>query len=158
MFLHISTRFGGHRWYPYIRTVGLCVKTAIFLWWKCLCVPDYTYIKSMFLKFIQMNLYNISPMQCSKLRAVPWSEIDTAPFKRDVAAWKRLGCPQHMQQTWWQIVATPFTGFRVLEKKLYIVNCYTCSMRERLSLSAFWGTEDIGVHIVHISRVIITYT
>ena len=25
--------------------------------------------------------------------------------------------------------------------------------RERLSLSAFWGTEDIGVHIVHISRV-----
>ena len=30
--------------------------------------------------------------------------------------------------------------------------------RERLSLSAFWGTEDIGVHIVHISRVIITYT
>ena len=30
--------------------------------------------------------------------------------------------------------------------------------RERLSLSAFWGTEDIGVHTVNISRVIITYT
>ena len=30
--------------------------------------------------------------------------------------------------------------------------------RERLSLSAFLGTEDIAVHIVHISRVIITYT
>ena len=30
--------------------------------------------------------------------------------------------------------------------------------RERLSLSAFLGTEDIGVRIVHISRVIITYT
>ena len=30
--------------------------------------------------------------------------------------------------------------------------------RERLSLSAFWGTADIGVHIVHISHVIITYT
>ena len=30
--------------------------------------------------------------------------------------------------------------------------------RKRLSLSAFLGTEDIGVHIVHISRVIITYT
>ena len=30
--------------------------------------------------------------------------------------------------------------------------------RERLSLSAFLGTEDIGVHIVHISHVIITYT
>ena len=31
--------------------------------------------------------------------------------------------------------------------------------RERnISLSAFLGTEDIGVHIVHISHVIITYT
>ena len=30
--------------------------------------------------------------------------------------------------------------------------------RERLSLSAFLRTEDIGVHIVHISRLIITYT
>ena len=29
---------------------------------------------------------------------------------------------------------------------------------ERLSLSAFLGTEDIGVHVVHISRVVITYT
>ena len=30
--------------------------------------------------------------------------------------------------------------------------------REILSLSAFLGTEDIGVHIVYLSRVIITYT
>ena len=30
--------------------------------------------------------------------------------------------------------------------------------RERLSLSAFLRTEDIRVHIVHISRLIITYT
>ena len=30
--------------------------------------------------------------------------------------------------------------------------------RERFSLSAFLRTEDIGVHIVHISRLIITYT
>ena len=30
--------------------------------------------------------------------------------------------------------------------------------RERLSLSAFLRTEDIGVHIVHISHLIITYT
>ena len=35
----------------------------------------------------------------------------------------------------------------------------TCEReRERLSLSAFLRTEDIGVHIVHISRLIITYT
>ena len=30
--------------------------------------------------------------------------------------------------------------------------------REILSLSAYLRTEDIGVHIVHISRVITTYT
>ena len=30
--------------------------------------------------------------------------------------------------------------------------------RERLSLLTFLGTEDTGVHIVHISHVIITYT
>ena len=30
--------------------------------------------------------------------------------KRDVAAWKRLGCPQGNQRTWWRIVATPYTG------------------------------------------------
>ena len=30
--------------------------------------------------------------------------------------------------------------------------------RDRLSLSAFLGTKDIGVHIVHISLEIITYT
>ena len=31
-------------------------------------------------------------------------------IKRDVAVWKRLGCPQRKQQTWWQIVAAPYTG------------------------------------------------
>ena len=38
---------------------------------------------------------------------------------------------------------------------------FTATERERegggLSLSAFLGTEDIGVHIVHISRAIVTY-
>ena len=36
--------------------------------------------------------------------------------------------------------------------------CHQARERERLSLSAFLRTEDIGVHIVHISRLIITYT
>ena len=31
-------------------------------------------------------------------------------IKRDVAVWKRLGCPQGKQRTWWQIVATPYSG------------------------------------------------
>ena len=31
-------------------------------------------------------------------------------------------------------------------------------MSEWLSLTAFWGTADIGVHVVHTRRIIITYT
>ena len=42
-------------------------------------------------------------------------------FKRDVAAWKRVGCPQRMQRTWWQIVETPYTGFRLLLMRVIIL-------------------------------------
>ena len=38
------------------------------------------------------------------------------------------------------------------------IETFTSRKRERLSLSAFLGTEDTEVHIVHISRIIITYT
>ena len=31
-------------------------------------------------------------------------------IKSDVAVWKRLGCPQRKQRTWWQTVATPYMG------------------------------------------------
>ena len=39
-----------------------------------------------------------------------------------------------------------------------LIFSYDTWKRERLSLSVFVGTEDIGVHVVHISRVIIAYT
>ena len=61
-----------------IRTVGFCVKTVIILQWKCLCVPDCIYT-SMFINFIQMSLYNVSPMQ-----------VILYEFKRVVVVWKRL--------------------------------------------------------------------
>ena len=38
-------------------------------------------------------------------------------IKRDVTACKGLGCPQRMQRTRWQIVAKPYTGFRVLSQE-----------------------------------------
>ena len=80
IFLHIAARVWG---VPVIvtdiRTVGLCVKTAIILKWKFLCIPDCTYIESMLINFIQMSLRNISLMQAILYQ-----------FKRDVAAWKRL--------------------------------------------------------------------
>ena len=67
-------------------------------------------------------------------------------FKRDVAAWKRLGCPQHMQQSWWQIVATPSMGFRLLlsinfrahMKAIYLL---LCSVPPNLGLT---GHQRLG--------------
>ena len=38
---------------------------------------------------------------------------------KNAAVWKRLGCSQHMQRTWWQMLATPYTGFRVLLHFVY---------------------------------------
>ena len=51
-------------------------------------------------------------------------------------------------------------SFYRLTSLLFHVNrlSHSWDERERLSLSAFLRTEDIGVHIVHISCVIITYT
>ena len=43
--------------------------------------------------------------------------------------------------------------------KVYEKIMFNCSTeRERLSLSAFLETEDIGIHIVHMPLLIITYT
>ena len=86
-----------------IRTVRFCVKTATILQWKFICVPDCTYIKGILINFTQMSLCNTFAMQAILYQ-----------FKRDVVAWKRLGCPQCMLRTWWQIVAMFYTGFRLL--------------------------------------------
>ena len=58
--------------------------------------------KSMLMNLTQIRLCNIFATQAILYQ-----------FKRDVAAWKRLGCPQ---RTWWQIVAMTYTGFRLLWK------------------------------------------
>ena len=83
----------------HIRTEGFYVKTAIIQQLKRLCVPDCTYTESMFINVIHISLYDISLMQNIVYQ-----------IKRDVAVWKGLGCPQRKQRTWWQIVATPYTG------------------------------------------------
>ena len=100
---HVSTYF---RWSlgasvisTYIRTEGFYVKTAIIHQLTGLCVPDCAYTESMFIYFIHISLYDISLMQNILYQ-----------IKRDMAVWKRLGCPQRKQRTWWQIVATPYTG------------------------------------------------
>ena len=48
---------------------------------------------------IQINLFDTSPIQTISHH-----------FKRDMPAWKGLGCPQYMQRPWWQINVTLHTG------------------------------------------------
>ena len=116
MILHISARVWERRWSTNTRTVGFCVQNKIIIQWKCLYVPYCTYMESMLIKFTQMCLYNRFAMQAILNQ-----------FKRHVAAWKRLGCPQRMQRTWWQIVATSYTGFRWLTgtSALVLPRCLT---------------------------------
>ena len=78
---------------------GFYVKTAIIHQLKCLCVPDCAYTESMFINFTHISLYDIS-----LTRNILYQ------IKKDVTVWKRLGCPQRKQRTWWQIVETPYTG------------------------------------------------
>ena len=83
----------------------------MMLQWKRLCVSDCTYMKSMLINFIQMSLCKISPMQ-----------VILYQFKKDAAAWKRLGCPQRIKRTWWQIVATLFMRFKVFQHIITILS------------------------------------
>ena len=100
---HVSAHFrqslGASVISTHIRTEGLYVKTTIIYQLKRLCVPDCAYTENMYINSIHISLYDISLTQ---------NILDQ--IKRNVAVWKRLGCPQRNQRTWWQIVATPYTG------------------------------------------------
>ena len=87
-----------------IRTVGLCVKTAILHQWKLMPVCPRLHIQNILINVIIQMSRNISSM-----KAILYQ------FKREVAAWKRLWFPQRMQRIWWQIMAMPYMGFRVLK-------------------------------------------
>ena len=100
---HVSAHFryslGASVISTHIRTEGLYVKTIITYQLKRLCIPDFAYMENMLINFIHVSLYDISLTQNILYQ-----------IKRDVAVWKRLGCPQRNQRTWWQIMATPYTG------------------------------------------------
>ena len=53
---------------------------------------------------------------------------------------------------------TDNTDEGIFQYVFFTCGAFLLKERERLNLSAFLRTEDIGVHIVHISCVIITYT
>ena len=46
-----------------IQTVRFCVKAAMIIQWRYKCVPDSTYIESMFVNLIKMSPYNEFPIQ-----------------------------------------------------------------------------------------------
>ena len=100
---HVSAHFpqslGASVISTHIRTEGLYVKTTITYQLKWLCVPDCAYTENIFINSIHVSLYDISLMQNISYQ-----------IKRDMAVWKILRCPQRNQWTWWQIVATPYTG------------------------------------------------
>ena len=73
-----------------IRTEGLYVKTTIIYQLKRLCIPDCAYTENMFINSVHISLYDISLTQNILYQIKP-----------DVAVWKRLGCPQRNQRTWW---------------------------------------------------------
>ena len=62
-FYIIPLEFGGNGDIHTYKIIGAYVKTAIIHHLKCLCVPDCTYMESMFINFIHMSMYTISPMQ-----------------------------------------------------------------------------------------------
>ena len=61
----------------------------------------------MFTNSIHISLYDIS-----------LTKNILYQIKRDVAVRKILGCPQRNQRTWWQIVATPYTGAASIMRSL----------------------------------------
>ena len=96
-YFHLS--FGASVISTHVRTEGLYVKTTIIYQLKRLCVPDCAYMENMFINSIRISLYDISLAQNISYQ-----------IKRDVAVWKGIGCPPRNQRTWWQIVATAYTG------------------------------------------------
>ena len=87
----------------HIRTEGFYVKTAIIHQLKRLCAPDCACTESKFIHFIHISLYDISVMQNILYQ-----------IKRDVTVWKRLGCLQRKQRTWWQIKGNIIYGVIVI--------------------------------------------
>ena len=113
----------------------------------------------MFINSIHIHLYDISLTQSILYQ-----------IKRDVAVWKRLGCPQCNQRTWWQIAATPYTGLAWLyhnrwfqkwnrNERYYTVNIMTTDVRQRKYgrknfLDALWyqcicTVKSNNVYMIH---------
>ena len=86
-----------------IKAVRFYVQTTINLQRKCLRTPDCNYMENMLRDFNWLNVKATSLLQGILYQ-----------FQWDKALWMSPKCPQHMQQIWWQTVATQHTWLRVL--------------------------------------------
>ena len=71
---------------------------------KCLGTPNCKYMENMLVDFIWLNV-----------QAKYLEQTILYHFKWDMALWKWPKCPQCMQRTWWQTVATQHTGLTWLK-------------------------------------------
>ena len=85
--------------YINMKTVRSYIQTAINLQRKCLGTPDCKNMENMLIDFIWLNGQGKYLIQTILYH-----------FKWDMALWKWSKCPQYMQRTWWQTVATQHTG------------------------------------------------
>ena len=87
--------------YINMKTGRLYIQTAINLQRKCLGNPDCKNMENMLIYFIFIWL---------NVQAKHLIQTILYHFKWDMALWTWLKCPQYMQRTWWQTVATQHTG------------------------------------------------
>ena len=81
-----------------MKTVRLYFQTAINFQRKCLGTPDCKNVENVLIDFIWLNV-----------QAKYLIQTILYHFKSDMALWKWPKCPQYMQRTRWQTVATQHT-------------------------------------------------
>ena len=122
MFIHISQEFEAPVISSNIRTAGLCVKTVIILQRKYMYVPNYAYIESMLINFIQMSLCNTFPMQAF---------YNNSKHRRRGCI-KETRLPQRMQRIWSRTLATPYV--RGLKINIFILILLTLQYPSSMGL------------------------
>ena len=93
-----------------MKTVRLYIQTAINLQRKCQGTPDYKNMENMLIDFTWLNV-----------QAKYLIQTILYNYKWDMALWKSLKCPQYMQRTWWQTVATQHAGLTLLATKVRLI-------------------------------------
>ena len=105
-----------------MKTVRLYVQTAINLQRKCLGTPDCKSMENILIDFTWLNV-----------QAKYLIQTILYHFKWDIALWKWPKCPQYMQRTWWQTVATQHTGLAYAPGHQQCSSGIFCSQHQRVN-------------------------